>query len=80
GRVTMLIVGLQFGVSDHPWNSLTVTCLLFFGIIMLSAFFVIQWKFSSNPIMPLRFFGTIPRLAVLFGCFLQALIMAAIKY
>ncbi|KAF2740288.1 MFS general substrate transporter [Polyplosphaeria fusca] len=80
GATVMVLVALQFGVSHHPWKSPEVVCLLVLGLVLFVAFVLIEWRFAPNPLMPLRFFGELPRLAVLLGCFFQALILTAVTY
>ncbi|ORY02843.1 major facilitator superfamily domain-containing protein [Clohesyomyces aquaticus] len=76
----MTILALQFGVAHHPWNSPLVICLIVFGPSMIAIFALIEWRFSPNPLIPVRFFDKLPPVAVLLGCFLQALIMTATTY
>lgn len=53
----MLLLGLEYGGVSFPWTSLTVICLIVFGIVTFALFLLIQWKVAVYPIMPLWLFG-----------------------
>ncbi|KAJ2331289.1 hypothetical protein GGH92_009273, partial [Coemansia sp. RSA 2673] len=38
------------------WSSPTVICLLVFGVLVVAAFVLIEWKIPREPIMPLRLY------------------------
>ncbi|KAJ2825607.1 hypothetical protein GGI24_003114 [Coemansia furcata] len=54
--IVMALLALSFGGKDYAWSSPTVLCLLIFGIAIVGAFVVIEWKIPAEPIMPLRLF------------------------
>ncbi|KAJ1936692.1 hypothetical protein EC988_008122, partial [Linderina pennispora] len=54
--VVMFLLALSFGGKEYPWSSPTVICLLVFGILVILAFAVLEWKVPSEPIMPMRLF------------------------
>ncbi|TPX08847.1 uncharacterized protein E0L32_009665 [Thyridium curvatum] len=56
GGTLMALFGLEFGGVSHPWSSPTVVCLLVFGPIVIGIFFFNEWRWASNPIIPLRLF------------------------
>lgn len=71
GLLIMLLLGLNFGGVDYPWNSPTVICLIVFGAFM-SVFFVFsEKKFARYPLIPLGLFGQWSNVAVLFVGFAQ---------
>jgi hypothetical protein len=74
------LAGLQFGVSHHGWSATRTITLLTLGPIILVAFAFVESKFPKFPLMPLRFFKTVPRVSILTGCFLQSLIMTSTTY
>ncbi|KAF2244716.1 hypothetical protein BU26DRAFT_568721 [Trematosphaeria pertusa] len=47
---------------------------------MYMVFFLVEWKVAKHPLVPIQFFATMPRIAILMGGFLQALIMTATTY
>ncbi|KAF8544275.1 major facilitator superfamily domain-containing protein [Trichophaea hybrida] len=54
--VILFLLGLEFGGVMHPWNSALVVCFLLFGLLFLLCFLIVEWKFATLPIMPLRLF------------------------
>ncbi|KAH7074654.1 putative MFS transporter [Paraphoma chrysanthemicola] len=56
GAAMMILLGLDFGNISFPWSSPTVTCLIIFGIVTIGIFVVNEWKFTKNPVIPLRLF------------------------
>ncbi|KAJ2813237.1 hypothetical protein H4S07_000841 [Coemansia furcata] len=51
--IIMALLALSFSSKDYVWLSLTVLCLLIFGIAIVSTCVVIKCKFPAEPIMPL---------------------------
>lgn len=58
GGILAFLLGLDFGGVVHPWSSATVICLLVFGALIVGIFIVNEWKFTSNPLIPLRLFSS----------------------
>ncbi|KAJ2822820.1 hypothetical protein FBU31_004477 [Coemansia sp. 'formosensis'] len=54
--IVMALLALGFGSKDYARSSLTILCLLIFGIAIVGAFVVIEWKIPTEPIMPLHLF------------------------
>ncbi|EME87107.1 uncharacterized protein MYCFIDRAFT_97314, partial [Pseudocercospora fijiensis CIRAD86] len=54
--LTLLLVALQAGGYNHPWKSVYVLCNLLFGIALLLAWFVWEWKFAKHPMVPKELF------------------------
>lgn len=54
GGALMVLLGLDFGDVTHPWSSATVICLIAFGTGVVGIFLLNEWKFATNPIVPLR--------------------------
>lgn len=69
GGTVMLLLGLAFGGVSHPWNSVTVICLIVFGIVVIIVFFFNEAKFPAYPVMPLRLFKRRSNVACLAVCF-----------
>ena len=69
GGTMMLLLGLQSGGIDHPWDSAIVIGLIAGGIVTLGIFLLLQWRYSSRPIIPVRIFGHTSSLANLVICF-----------
>lgn len=56
GAALMILLGLDFGSVAFPWSSVTVICLIVFGLVANGVFIVNEWKFARNPVIPLRLF------------------------
>ncbi|KAJ2808527.1 hypothetical protein H4R20_000830 [Coemansia guatemalensis] len=54
GGSMMILLGLSFGGSEHPWRSVTIICLFVFGFIAILVFAGIEAKLAKWPIIPLR--------------------------
>ncbi|KAJ2080859.1 hypothetical protein H4R24_002775 [Coemansia sp. RSA 988] len=54
GGSTMILLGLSFGGSEHPWRSVIIVCLFVFGFITILVFAGIEAKLANWPIIPLR--------------------------
>ncbi|KAH9988905.1 major facilitator superfamily domain-containing protein [Xylariaceae sp. FL0662B] len=57
GSVLMVLLALDFGDVVFPWSSATVICLIIFGVVAGGLFFVNEWKFAKEPIIPLYLFS-----------------------
>lgn len=80
GATVMLLLGLQLGVSQYAWNSVTVVCLIIFGTATFGIFGFIECKVAKTPIIPPKLFARRPRVAVMVVCICQASILAASIY
>ncbi|KAJ2808627.1 hypothetical protein H4R20_000761 [Coemansia guatemalensis] len=54
--IVMLQLGLTWGGQDFPWKSAAVIVSLILAVILLVIFVLLEWRFSIEPIMPLRIF------------------------
>ena len=54
----MLLLGLQLGGVVDPWSSSTVICLIVFSPLIVFLFFLNEWKWAMNPLVPLRLLAT----------------------
>ncbi|KYK60052.1 MFS general substrate transporter [Drechmeria coniospora] len=54
--MTVVILGLTWGGSEYPWNSVHVVTTLVVGTVVSAAFVVWQWKGPRYPLVPLRIF------------------------
>ncbi|KAL9032829.1 MAG: hypothetical protein Q9180_006286 [Flavoplaca navasiana] len=57
GATLMFLIGLESGVSSHPWDSAFVICLIVFGIVTYVIFGVWE-RFARYPVIPRHIFGT----------------------
>ncbi|KAG9202805.1 hypothetical protein G6514_004059 [Epicoccum nigrum] len=50
--LTLFLVALNAGGYTHPWNSAYVICTLLFGLALIAAWVVWEWKFAAYPMVP----------------------------
>lgn len=65
----MFLLGLEYGGVSYPWASVTVICLMVFGLVTIGLFFLNEWKLAVYPVMPLRLFKYRSNIAALLVCF-----------
>jgi MFS family permease len=70
----MFLLGLEYGGISYPWDSPTVICLIVFGLVLISLFFLNEWKIAKYPIMPLRIFKYRSNIASLVVCFIHGML------
>ncbi|KAF2464161.1 putative MFS transporter [Lindgomyces ingoldianus] len=58
GAALMILLGLDFGNVTFPWSSVTVICLIAFGAGTIAIFVINEWKFATNPVVPMRLFSS----------------------
>ncbi|KAI1928307.1 hypothetical protein LOZ58_001017 [Ophidiomyces ophidiicola] len=84
GGTVMLLLGLQFGGINEPWDSATVICLIVFGAVLIVGFLFMEWRVTKipgkRPIIPLNIFQQPSTLAILMVCFLHGIILIAPFY
>ena len=80
GGVVMFLLGLEAGGITHPWNSAYTLCLIIFGAITITIFFLIQWKVSKYPLMPLRLFNQSTNMAALGVCYCHGFVFIGGTY
>ena len=52
-RLTCIsLVALQSGGYTHSWTSAYVLCTLLFGLALVAAWVVFEWKFARHPMVP----------------------------
>lgn len=52
GGTLIMLLGLQFGGVQYPWNSATVICLVVFGAITIALFAVYEGYIAKYPLIP----------------------------
>lgn len=80
GGTTMLLLGLEMGGIQFPWDSATVVCLIVFGAVTIGIFFIIEQRIAPYPLMPLDIFAKRSNLATLSVCFLHAFVFISGSY
>lgn len=80
GGTLMLLLGLELGGVNYPWDSATVLCLIIFGIFVAALFLLNEWKLARYPIMPLRLFRHRSNIAALGTCFCHGFVFIAGSY
>ncbi|KAG6029361.1 hypothetical protein E4U41_000375 [Claviceps citrina] len=56
GGTLMILLGLEFGGVQHPWDSATVICLIVFGAVVVGLFVVYESRVARYPVMPVSLF------------------------
>ncbi|KAI0521271.1 putative MFS transporter [Xylaria bambusicola] len=80
GGTVMVLLGLDFGDTVHPWSSAAVINLIVFGAVTIGIFVVNEWKFAHNPIVPLHLLSTWSKAAA-YGVFaFNAYVFIGITY
>ncbi|KAI0967572.1 putative MFS transporter [Xylaria arbuscula] len=80
GGTVMVLLGLDFGDTVHPWSSAAVINLIVFGALTIGIFIVNEWKFAQNPIVPLHLLSSWSKAAA-YGVFaLNAYVFIGITY
>ncbi|KAL3422194.1 major facilitator superfamily transporter [Phlyctema vagabunda] len=80
GGTLMVLLGLEFGGITYPWGSVTVICLIVFGIVVAGLFVLNEWKFARYPVMPLRIFKHRSNIASLGVCFCHGYVFIGATY
>ncbi|KAF4636418.1 hypothetical protein G7Y89_g1658 [Cudoniella acicularis] len=80
GGTIVFLLGLEFGGVIFPWNSATVICLIIFGLILLSLFFVWEWKFAKYPLIPMQILTNRSNVAALLTNFLHGFVFISGSY
>ena len=75
-----ILLGLEFGDVNFPWRSVTVLCLILFGVLAFVVFLLIEWKISPEPLMPLRLFTHRTTAALLVICFTHGVAYISCAY
>ena len=75
-----ILLGLEFGDVNFPWKSVTVLCLILFGVLAFFVFLLIEWKVSREPLMPLGLFRHRTTAALLVVCFFHGLAYISCAY
>ncbi|KAJ2796386.1 hypothetical protein H4R20_005547 [Coemansia guatemalensis] len=56
GGMVAFLMGLTLPGTSHRWLSPEVVTCLVVGIVVLTAFFIVEWRFAYDPVVPLRLF------------------------
>lgn len=68
--VIFLSIALSWGGADYPWNSPQVIAFLTIGLVLITGFFLWQWKGATYPLFPRRMvYAARPFFCVLFVVF-----------
>lgn len=78
--VLMVLLGLDFGGSMHPWNSAIVICLIVFGVVSGVIFVTYEAKWARSPIIPVEMFSTRSSAAAFVLCFCHGYVFIGIAY
>ncbi|OTB06155.1 hypothetical protein M426DRAFT_9971 [Hypoxylon sp. CI-4A] len=65
GGLLMFLLGLEFGGTVYPWDSVTVICLLVFGVATVMLFVAVERYFSQYPIVPVRLYSNLSNFATI---------------
>lgn len=56
GGTAVLLLGLNWGGGEYPWNSTHVIATLVVGIAVCIGFVLWQWKGAATPLVPMHIF------------------------
>ncbi|KAJ2121746.1 hypothetical protein IW147_003993 [Coemansia sp. RSA 720] len=56
GGLMAFLMGLTLPGTNKHWKSPEVIVCLVVGIVVLGVFFVVEWRFARDPVVPLRLF------------------------
>ncbi|EFX02179.1 major facilitator superfamily transporter [Grosmannia clavigera kw1407] len=73
GGTLMLLMGLQYGGNAYPWRSVTVICLIVFGVVTLVLFGLVEHRLAVYPLLPTHLFASRSNVAVLCVCLFHGL-------
>lgn len=76
----MLLLGLQLGGTLYSWTSAIVLNLIIFGLVTFALFILVEAKITKAPLIPLRFFGNVSRVATLGVCVTQSILTTGSTY
>ncbi|TIA61384.1 MFS general substrate transporter [Aureobasidium pullulans] len=55
----LFLLGLESGAShQHSWTSAYTLCMIIFGVFLLAAFMIWEWKFAKVPLIPIQVFAS----------------------
>lgn len=80
GGTVMVLLGLNYGGAEKPWNSSTVICLIVFGVLTWMLYILNEWKFARRPFTPLWLFNSWSNVAAFVICFAHASTMMGGPY
>lgn len=80
GGTCMFLLGMNFGGTTYSWDSAAVICLIIFGVLMLAAFAIYEWKAAQYPLMPPRLFKSRSNVAALTIPFLHGFVFISDSY
>ena len=80
GGTLMFLFGLEFGGVNYPWASVTVICLIVFGLVTWVLAMLNEWKLAKYPIIPPRIFNNIHNAVVIMICFFHGFVFIAGSY
>ncbi|KAH9904304.1 major facilitator superfamily transporter [Xylariomycetidae sp. FL2044] len=81
GGTIMFLYGLETGSGgSHAWDSPMVLCLIIFGILLLSVFFLYEARYAKNPLIPSRIFGSTTNVAAFMTTCLHSFVFITYDY
>ncbi|THX55472.1 MFS general substrate transporter [Aureobasidium pullulans] len=55
----LFLLGLESGAShQHSWTSAYTLCMIIFGVFLLAAFMIWEWRFAKVPLIPIQVFAS----------------------
>lgn len=66
----LFLLGLESGAShQHSWTSAYTLCMIIFGVFLLAAFMIWEWRFAKVPLIPIQVFASrTSRVALTIAC------------
>ncbi|TVY81133.1 Efflux pump FUS6, partial [Lachnellula suecica] len=77
---TLMLYGLTTGGTSDPWSSVKVLAPLVLGFVGLGVFLFVEWKVSTEPMIPIRIFFSRSGNTGYFGAFVHGLVLWAFAY
>jgi hypothetical protein len=80
GGTLMVLLGLEFGGTVYPWDSVTVICLIVFGAVTLVIFGIVERYFARYPIIPLHLYTNLSNFAVFVANLFHGIVLTCNTY
>ncbi|KAL2191200.1 hypothetical protein L209DRAFT_40572 [Thermothelomyces heterothallicus CBS 203.75] len=80
GGTLMFLLGLELGGTTYPWNSVTVICLIVFGIVTVALFVVVERYLARYPIVPVHLYSSVSNFSIFAVNLLHGIVLTENTY